>query len=193
MYFLYILAKSIYLYKYSTYCKLLATMNILSDIVGVVDAQGYIVNDIFYPVELAVVGDGYSYSYRLATNLNLSDMSPKDKEHCDYVYNHIHKIALNPLDYKCKYNSGEVAILICRIYQELKKQSEFQTAVLGCKNKHLAKILNNMNIEHIYLDKFNIQDSDDVFYRKPWFCEHHYKLPLNSYNIPGFRCSLRKC
>ena len=171
----------------------------LNACIGVIDAQGYSIDKTFYPVELAVVGDGFNHSYPLSTELKLDSMSLEDKRNCNFVRNNIHGIPLMPLGAKflCKYTSLQVEVLICQIYMMLSDRAE--NVVLGCRNPQLAAILRGMGAEFVDLSRrgFNtptLKDLDKSSGEDPWFCSFHTRLPCcYEEDRKEFRCSLRKC
>jgi hypothetical protein len=154
------------------------------NIVGVIDAQGYYVNNRFHPVELAAVGDGFSYTYRLFANLNFNKMTSRDQKQCRYVKNKIHGISLYSPEHS--YSSDDVDKLILRIHLKLKQRFK-KEILLGCKNNHLAAIMDTMAINYVNLTNTpSLKELDKLY--GPWCCSYHTYLPGKH-----LRCSLRKC
>jgi hypothetical protein len=150
-------------------------------IVGVIDAQGYYLKNRFYPVELAVVGDGFSFNYRLSAKLY--NLSERDAKQCNFVKNKIHGISLNS-NSEYLYTSDDVDTLISRIYLNLK--NHFKQVVLGCKNDHLKTIIDKLGVDYVNLANVpSLKELDKLYCHTPWFCSNHSNQNL--------RCSLRKC
>ena len=66
----------------------------LSDVVGIIDMDGFLINRKFYCKELGIlkVGDLTAHSYFFDIGLNWLDLSPKDRKSCAFVMKHIHKL-----------------------------------------------------------------------------------------------------
>lgn len=155
-------------------------------IVGVIDAQGYYVNNRFYPVELAAVGDGFSYTYRLSANLNFNKMNSRDQNQCRYVKNNIHGISLYSPEHS--YTSDDVDKLILSIHLKLEQRFK-KEVLLGCKNNQLAAVMDKLTINYVNLTNIpSLKELDKLYGYQPWFCSYHTYLPAKY-----LRCSLRKC
>ena len=66
----------------------------LSDVVGIIDMGGFIVNGKFYCKELGLlkIGEAAARSILFDTGLRWFDLSEKDKRTCRYVMKYIHKL-----------------------------------------------------------------------------------------------------
>ena len=75
----------------------------LSDVAGIIDMDGFMVNGRFYCKELGLfkIGEAMARSIFFDTGLRWSDLSQKDKRTCMYVTKHIHKLPFGiPRDVK---------------------------------------------------------------------------------------------
>ena len=179
-------------------------MNELMKICAIVDMQGYVIGDNFYPRELAIVRNtvfGQKYScYEIYCDLNV-DYIKKNKCQLLYQQYNIHGIPItNVLEYKTlkAHRFNELKHWLLFEYS-LKESPDFP--YFGIKNNHLAKLLDEYGIPYIDLQKINIENNplpalhqfDKIYPDITYTCPLHSEICDVKFKSDEYRCSLRKC
>lgn len=164
----------------------------LRSIVAIIDCQGFISNKKFIPRECAIITDGYATKFDVKNDLSKELMSSKDLTTNIYNQKFIHGMEFNPSNDKY-IRIEDFEIFLKDIYGLLKKNND---SSFGVKNSQLKKILDDIGIPTIDLDKehFNIPSMDNIDIIIPerfTKCESHEKLSFSRCQRKYY-CSLIK-
>ncbi len=119
---------------------------------AVIDAQGFTVDKVFYPREVAVISHFYKQSSLCNTGLSFKAMSPKERRTNIYIANNLLGLSLgNVIDTPKITSDGEQMLVI--MYNKVKTERKKYVAI---KNMHLIPILEKWNIPYINLENHNI-------------------------------------
>jgi hypothetical protein len=177
-------------------------METLKKVCGVMDMQGYFLNNKFYPRELCLCNEELDIFVEINCDLDVDDLK-NHKLLNNYKFQKflIHgiplesirgKLGLKVVSYK------ELENVITSIYEKVKTEDKY---ILACKNQQLSKILRNLLIPFINLETTKIEDSvcpkleqldDNIGKGLVWFCPLHTCLPNDEKTRKTLRCSLRK-
>ena len=147
----------------------------LSDVAGILDMDGFMVNGKFYCKELGLfkIGEVMARSVLFDTGLRWSDLSQKDKRTCMYVTKHIHKLPFGiPRDAKSARISA-LEEIVTDFYQTVKQN---RTSVLAYKGGHYEKdLLASLTIPGVNLENFGCPKAGELMRDLVWLesCGNH--------------------
>ena len=142
-------------------------------VVGIIDMDGFTISRKFYCKELGVIkiknNEAASYNFNLG--INWCDLNGKDKEHCNFVSQKIHKLPFNdpkgiPL--------GKLENIVCEFYQSAKYET---WSTIGYKGGHFERdLLQKLNIPYVNLEDFGCPKAEHLFNRLVWLetCGKHF-------------------
>ena len=167
---------------------------------AVLDIQGYNVGNVFYPRELAFVNNETKLCYELDCEFD-DKVIEENKRHFNFIRHKIHGI---PIKRMLSYQSSRVLLaknlkfLLINAYPCLRTVEKKYFAV---KNHYLAKILDDVEIPYLNLEKerigyevtppLHLFDKHNIGYS--YHCPLHFILSNNPSYDRTLRCSLRKC
>jgi len=121
------------------------------DIIFAIDAQGFIVNQRFYPRELAIKGPSCQAYFEF--DLSGLFLSERDRKSANYCYKYIHGIP-----YSCSNFTPSIPVclfenIIMHYYNKFKTEKR---CYLACKNSQLRSILERLKIPVKNLDQIQL-------------------------------------
>lgn len=165
---------------------------------AIIDTQGFFINKVFYPREVAIVNENLRVCFEIDCEFP-RELTIKSFKHFTYQQNVIHGIpvkkVINDISFrvlKFKYFKN----FITYVYECLKSPERPFFAV---KNQQLSLLLKEYKIPFINLEDEKIGNEicptltsfDKVYGQNTHHCLLHFLLK-NSTMIPNYRCSLRK-
>lgn len=127
-------------------------MQLFKNVCGVIDAQGYVIDGVFYPKEVAGVNNKLDLSILCDIHLKREDLSEEDKRTVDWAYKY-HGLPLestddywfkmSPKDSPQVYSGIDVVLAM---YQWMKTDEKPYVAV---KNPQLVQILQMWDIPYV--------------------------------------------
>ena len=147
----------------------------LSDVAGIIDMDGFMVNGKFYCKELGLfkIGEAMARPIFFYTGLRWLDLSEKDKRTCKHVMKYIHRLPFGtPRGVKAV---GILALegIIMDFYQMVKQNGN---SVLGYKGGHYEKdLLASLAIPSINLENFGCPKAGELICDLVWLeaCGNH--------------------
>lgn len=173
-------------------------MKHFKEICAIIDAQGFVSNNYFYPREIAIVSDKLSTCFEVDNGPNKYDITSNDLKTSLYLQNFLSGIHFEP---------PKVKLGLPFIFREnlelflktiFKKLSSSENSKFATKNQQLTKLLNIYNIPNINLEDKSykcptLKEFDKLYSNSHiWFCSYHSELPLEKVFRQSMRCSLRK-
>ena len=112
----------------------------LTDVVGILDMDGFMLKKRFYCKELGLIklGDAVGRSVFFDIGVRCDDLSPKDKKTCEFTMQKIHKL---PFGVPCSVKANEISELgdiISSFYKQVKRS---ESSVLAYKGGHIERDL----------------------------------------------------
>ena len=126
----------------------------LSDVVGIIDMDGFIIRKTFYCKELGMMRIGEAVGRMFFFNIGIcwSDLTPKDRKTCKYVMWNIHKLPFGvPRGVKAS-EICELDSIVTSLYREVKRDTR---SVIGYKGRHVERdSLRRLGIPCVNLQQF---------------------------------------
>lgn len=153
----------------------------MENIIGIIDAQGFVINGKFYARECAVVGNNICVCQEFNPNINWNDLNGKDKSTVIFCKHKFHGLTLNSIDNTNSSQipkSNELENFIINCWHFAIGEYENKDKILfGVKNNELKKILDrleipNCNLNQKELDFPSLNDLDKN-YDKKFTCGYH--------------------
>ena len=150
-------------------------MACLSDVAGIIDMDGFMVNGKFYCKELGIIkiGEASARSIFFYTGLRWIDLNAKDKRTCKYVMQHIHKLPFGVP--RCVESVGIYALggIVRDFYQSVKQG---MNSVIGYKGGCYERdLLANLGVPAVNLESFGCPKAEGLIDRLVWLetCGNH--------------------
>lgn len=161
----------------------------LSSVFGVIDAQGYIKNGKFVPVEISIVTDISSECLELSVDV------PQDRTN-KWLYNHYHRLPFVSLRANAGFPTPSEADVIDIINVWRGKFWQPGKDSFAVKNNHLAKLLEDNGFTFINLEEEKYKcpsiDQLDLLNGNVWFCSFHDLSNVPIRMRATFHCALRR-
>ena len=147
----------------------------LSDVVGIIDMDGFIVIGKFYCKELGLlkIGEAAARSILFDTGLRWFDLSEKDKRTCKYVMKYIHKLPFGMPRGVKSVGISALEGIVADFYQIVKQNGN---SVLGYKGGHYEQdLLASLGIPSINLENFGCPKAGELICDLVWLetCGNH--------------------
>jgi hypothetical protein len=137
-------------------------------ICGVLDAQGFIENNVFLPREIAIADKYDSMCIEIDPQIDVESLSEVDR-----VTNRHISLRYTGLDYKPQFKNflpiQLVDTLLIHLYHFFKKSSN---DVFGIRKPQLAKLLDKNSIPYVIIDSPNMETLNK-YYGPGWLCKFH--------------------
>ena len=147
----------------------------VSEIVAIIDMDGYHIQDKFLCKEMGLlkVGDTEAKSFFFDINQRWGDLTHKDRKTCSYVQNRILKLPFGvPRGVKA-FQISELEAIVENFYTETRKNSE---STFAFKGGHYEKdLLAKLNIPSVNLEWFGCPKAEKLFDQLIWLetCGNH--------------------
>ena len=114
----------------------------LSDVVGIMDMDGFMVNKIFYCKELVVlkIGDVVARSFFFDLGLRWSDLTQKDRRTCKYVESFVHKLPFGVRRGSEALGISTLERIVADFYRENKQNADSRIAYKGAQKWRLRRL-----------------------------------------------------
>jgi hypothetical protein len=161
----------------------------MESICAIMDAQGFIQDDLFYPKEISIISHTVKMTILVEPELNYSEMNVKDRVTNMYISNNILGMSMRGNKENKSHNLSPDALeQIGNLYDMVMKEDE---KYLGIRNDQLALILKIIDIPFIDLKGYNCP-SYKVLARQ------YRGIPCNFHErqVPDrskLRCAEKKC
>ena len=147
----------------------------LSDVVGIIDMDGFTIEKEFYCKELGIlkVGDMAAHSYFFDIGINWLDLSAKDRKSCAFVMKHIHKLPFGVPSGVSALPLATLEDIVVKLYQETMQNENFLIAYKGgCFEKDL---LASRGIPSVNLERFGCPKASSIIKTMVWLetCGQH--------------------
>jgi hypothetical protein len=151
-------------------------MEMLRNVVGVLDMDGFCVNEQFYCKELGVlrIGDVYAKSQFFDINMKWSELNEKVRRQCAYVIRNVH----HRLPFRVP--DGTVAEKLCCldsiILEFYQRYGTFEASLLAYKGGHYERdLLKRLSIPGVNLEKYGCPRVEVLFDELGWLemCGNH--------------------
>ena len=173
-------------------------MELAKKICAVIDMQGFFIEKVFYPRELAIVNDKYKLCFEIDCDIP-NDLRIKNFKHFSFQQHQIHNIPIEKVipDKTLRvFKNSQLKHILFDIYCRIRSEDKYLFAI---KNQQLAKLLDVYEIPYINLEKVTIGNEicptllnfDKYSKHKKGFCLLHFMLNNSAHGI-NIRCSLRK-
>ena len=147
----------------------------LSDVVGILDMDGFQVNKRFYCKELGIirVGDASARSFFFDLGIRWSDLSQKDRRTCAFVMRNIHKL---PFDVPAGVSALPLASLediVVQLYQGI---AQNENSSIAYKGGHYERdLLAKLGIPALNLENFDCPKAGVLIKQLVWVetCGQH--------------------
>ena len=147
----------------------------ISDAVGIIDMDGFLISKRFYCKELGLmrVGDTTARSVFFDIGVRWDELSAKDKKTCGYVMRKIHKL---PFGVPCGVEASEVSALeniVKSFYCEVKQN---ESSVLAYKGGQYERdLLASLAVPPVNLENFGCLKAGKLFNDSIWLemCGNH--------------------
>jgi hypothetical protein len=169
---------------------------------AVIDMQGYIFNNVFYPRELAVCNDSVDISIEIESAFERKAITTSSLQWSyNFQKNNIHGLPLDSIRSRLGLKvqrSENIGHLVKKLYQRVRTTDK---PLLACKNQQVAELLTKLEIPHMNLEYVTIEGEicptlkeldSKIGKGLVWFCPLHTCLPLGEKARKTFNCSLRK-
>ena len=147
----------------------------LSDVVAVMDKDGFTVNKKFYCKELGLlrVGDNTAQSFFFDLGIRWGDLSPKDRRSCNYVRSHIHKLPFDVPRGMKAFQISALEAIVENFYREIMVDTNSAIAYKG--GNYERDLLASLNIPSINLECFQCPKAEGLFDQLVWLetCGNH--------------------
>ena len=112
----------------------------LSDVVGILDMDGFTIKKRFYCKELGILktGDAAAQSDFFDIGVKWAELTAKDKRTSQYVMRNIHKLPFGVLGGVKASEISELNNIVCSFYRDAKRS---ESSVLAYKGGHVEKDL----------------------------------------------------
>jgi hypothetical protein len=168
-------------------------------ICAVIDIQGFFVDKVFYPRELAIVNDKYQLCLEIDSQIT-EENKMSNYRHFSFQTNYIHGIPVDKvIDEKTLriITIDKLKNFICDLYNLIKTDNKFY---FGIKNQQLSKLLDEYELPYVNLETESIGYEycptlklfDSVCNNRHAYCLLHSLLHKTQID-EKIRCSLRKC
>ena len=149
---------------------------IMNDIVGIIDMDGFPIGKKFYCKELGIlkVGDNDGKSYFFDLGIRWNELSEQHKKTCKHVIKHVHKLPFGVPKGIDAYKHSQLEEIIIKFYHEAK---QCENSTLAYKGGNFEKnLLIKLNIPHVNLEIFGCPKASQLFENLIWLetCGHHY-------------------
>ena len=147
----------------------------LSDVVGIFDMDGFLINKKFLCKELGIirVGDVAARSYFFDLGIRWSDLCAKDRKSCAFVMKHIHKLPFGVPSGVSALPLGTLEDIVVKLYQETMQNEKSIIAYKGgCFEKDL---LASLGIPSVNLERFGCPKASSIIKTMVWLetCGQH--------------------
>lgn len=163
-------------------------MDNINKICGVMDAQGFVKNDEFFPREICVLSNSVKQSQLCDTQLRFVDMNIKDRITNMYLANNLFGLSMrtsNGISHNSSHDATQVVYLM---YNKIKTPTK---PYLGVKNPQLIKILDFWGIPYVELEDYNCPNMSSL---KRYFggqaCHFHERAVPDRCKL---HCAQHKC
>ena len=146
-----------------------------SDIVGIIDMDGFVVGKKFYCKELGLlkVGDVAAQSYFFNIGIRWSDLSEKDRRSSAYVIKHIHKLPFGVPEGVKAYDLAMLEEIVINFYHEAKRD---KNSIIAYKGGHFEKdVLTKLGVPWVNLEWFGCPKAEEIINEVIWLetCGRH--------------------
>ena len=161
----------------------------IDKICGILDAQGFIKDDEFYPREISLISPTLKYTQLCETHLKFSEMNVKDRKTNAFLSNNILGLSLRTKNKGIKINATHDPIqVIFNLYHLVRTDEK---PFIGIKNDHIKEILDMWDIPYVNLGHYNCPNLKvlKLFYGGN-VCHYHDR------HVPDrrkLRCAEQKC
>ena len=147
----------------------------MSDIVGIMDMDGFVIEKKFFCKELGLlkVGNNMVRSYFFDLGIRWSDLSEKDKRSSLYLIRHIHKLPFGVPDGVRAYNLSALNGIIIKFYYEARRSRD---SVIAYKGGNFEKdVLARLGIPSVNLERFGCPKAEELMTDLIWLetCGKH--------------------
>ncbi len=118
-------------------------------ICAIIDAQGFVINNKFYPREIAVTYNGMILNFDVNTNLDFRLMNEKDVKTNEYIMNNVTGLKLRHDPSVDSIPMIKLGVTIAQIYEMLKTPTKQH---FGIKNSQFSQILDELGIPYKEID-----------------------------------------
>ena len=147
----------------------------LSNVVGVIEMDGFMINGRFYCKELGAlrVGDAAARSFLFDIGVRWDDLMPKDRRTCRYVTRFIHKL---PFGVPRGVEAFEISApegIVLEFYQRVRQN---ESSVIGYKGGHYERdLLAILGVPSVNLESFGCPKAEGLIERLVWLetCGNH--------------------
>ena len=122
-------------------------MELLKEVCGVMDAQGFFKNKVFYPREICIKSDSFNANILCDTGLKMFEMSAKDRVTNSYLVHNMVGMSMNSncVKHNLKNDAKEQLKLL---YNCIKSEKRIYVAI---RHEHLGVLLDELEIPYIDL------------------------------------------
>ena len=147
----------------------------LSNVVGVIDMDGFMINGRFYCKELGVlrVGDAAARSFLFDLGVRWGDLTAKDRRTCRYVTQFIHKLPFGVPRGAEAFEISALGQIVVKFYQRARQNG---SSVIGYKGGHYEKdLLASLGVPSLNLESFGCPKAEGLIERLVWLetCGNH--------------------
>ena len=150
-------------------------MAFLSDVVAIIDMDGFTINKKFFCKELGIirVGDLAAQSYFFDIGIHWRDLTAKDRKSCAYVINHVHRLSFGIPPSVKTYSISALGNIITELF---KGTCKTMNSAIAYKGGHYEKdLLASLSIPSLTLEKYGCPKAQDLIKTMVWLetCGHH--------------------
>jgi len=122
-------------------------MELLKEVCGVMDAQGFFKSNVFYPREIAIKSESFNANILCDTGLKMFEMSAKDRKTNSYLVQNMVGMAMNSncVKHNLKNDAREQIKLFYNCIKTDKRQ------YVAIRHEHLGVLLDELEIPYIDL------------------------------------------
>ena len=140
----------------------------LSDVVAILDMDGFLINKKFLCKELGIirVGDAAARSYFFDIEVNWRDLSVKDRKTCAYGMNHMRGLPFGVPPGVKPYSTSSVENIVS---EQFKAVCKSENSVVAYKGGHYEKdLLASLGIPAIDLEGYGCPKAKDLMKTMVW-------------------------
>ena len=147
----------------------------LSDVVGIIDMDGFTMRKMFYCKELGIIrmGEATTKSFFFDTGIHWGDLSPKDTATCKYVIQKIHKLPFGlPLGADAR-SLSTLGGIVVDAYRGMKQN---ENSTVAYKGGHYERdLLASLGILSVNLEEFGCPKAEVLIKQMFWSetCGNH--------------------
>jgi len=142
-------------------------------ICGILDAQGFLKNGVFYPREVALKSASKNICFLVDTKLDYENLNTRDKITNKFIEKNLLGIKLSS-----KNEDKSVSDFELELYKLYRSICTKEKKLIGVKNYQVAALLNSLAIPWIDLEEFGCQSMDvlELTYRETCCAFHHQHI-----------------